>query len=161
MRHLILNAIAPTEGHNFMAEVFEHMNPTSMQLLRKLNLKLQLTPHAGPGDPLMGLPRGLARMPARSSLEEICINLSICISGEWSAHMQHWGPLDEILGDRNRFPRLERIQILVSAAPDSAFVEVDQRIGDWLVLLFIQSMPEECFSTMRKIYGANFTFQAG
>ena len=161
MHHLIVNATVPAEGHNFMAEVFEHMNLTSIQLLRKLNLKLQFTPGAGPGDPLMGLPQGLARMPVRSSLEEICINILICVSGEWSAQIQHWGPLDEVLGDQKRFPRLERIQILVSAASNSTFVEVDERIGDWLVMLFIQSMPEECFSTMRKIYGANFTFQAG
>lgn len=140
------NILAPEEKHDFMAEVFKHMNPSSLQTLRQLDLRLDLSLDNEPHDPLMGLPEGLARMPAGNNLREISITISVCEFRECSTRSRHWEPLDEVLGDRSRFALLQKVQVLITPSIR----------GQGKLLM---DMSAVCFSRMRSIYGKNFTFQ--
>jgi len=126
--------------------MFEHMNPSSLQTLQQLVLKLDLSLENEPHDPLMGLPEGLARMPAGNNLREIMIIVFVSEFRQCSARSRHWEPLDEVLGDRRRFARLQRVKVLISSS-----------LHDEGKLLM--DMSEVCFSKMRSLHGTNFTFQ--
>ena len=130
-----------------MAGVFKHMNPSSMTILRHLNF--DLSPYTRLYAPLMGLPEGLARMPAGNNLEDICVGVSVDNFGSCCTQMQTWEQLDSVLGDRSRFMRLESVKISVSAR----FMD-----DDGADILFM-GLAEECFPKMREIYGSNFTFR--
>jgi len=149
-----MNNAVPDDENNFMARMFEHMNPSSLQTLRQLDLKLDLSADNEPHDPLIGLPGGLARMPAGNNLREISITIFVCEFRECSARSQHWEPLDGVLGDRGRFSRLERVKVLVVKILVSPSKESKDDEGRSLM-----DMSEVCFSKMRSLYGTDFTFQ--
>jgi len=133
---------------DLMARILKKMNPSSMKTLRRLKANMSLFSLFH--DPLMGLPDGLAHMPAENNLREICITVSVDGFGYSSSHSREWDPLDEVLGDRSRFTRLESIDILVESTGMS---EDDAGL--------VMGMAEGCFSNTRKIYGTNFEFRTG
>jgi len=144
----------PNDELNFLARMFEHINPSSFQTLRQLDLKLDPSVDKEQNDPLIGLPEGLARMPAGNNLREISITVFVCEFRGCSARSQHWEPLDMVLGDRGRFARLERVTVLVVkilGSPSKGSKDDKGRL--------LMDMSEVCFSKMRRLYGTDFTFQ--
>jgi len=118
-----------------------------MIILQDLNL--DLSPYTRLYAPLMGLPEGLACMPAVNNLEDICVSVSVDNFTSCCAQMQTWEQLDSVLGDRSRFMRLESVKISVSAR----FMH-----DDGADILFM-GLAEECFQRCGRYMGQISRFE--